>query len=42
MVFVFVFIIIFVPLAIAVEPTGQHPDLILLLYKFFKFCQLLE
>jgi hypothetical protein len=34
---VFVFVVIFVPLAIAVEPAGQHPDLILFLYQSFQF-----
>ena len=41
-IFVLVFIVVFVPLAIAVEPASQHPNLILFLYKFLQFGQLLE
>jgi hypothetical protein len=39
---IFVVIVVFIPLTIAVEPAGQHPNLILFLYKFLQFGQFLE
>jgi hypothetical protein len=39
---VIVIVIIFIPLAFPIEPTGQHPNLILFLYKSLKFGELFK